>query len=60
MVTSVLYFQFVPPPAPPLNLAGPIFVAWFLLGIVIVLVLRVRAPKGWQPATAFMSNQKSE
>jgi amino acid transporter len=41
----VLYFQFVPPPEPPLNLAGPIFVAWLLIGLTIVIVLRVRAPE---------------
>jgi amino acid transporter len=45
VLTSVLYFQFVPPPAPPLNLAGPIFAVWFLIGIIVVLVLRVRAPQ---------------
>jgi amino acid transporter len=45
VLVSVLYFEFVPPPAPPLNLAGPIFAAWFLIGLFIVLVLRVRAPQ---------------
>jgi amino acid transporter len=45
VLTFVLYFQFVPPAAPPLNLAGPIFATWFLLGIIVVLVLRFRAPQ---------------
>ena len=45
VLTVVLCFQFVPPPAPPLNLAGPIFAAWFLLGIIVVLVLRFSAPQ---------------
>lgn len=40
----VIYFQFVPLPAAPLNLVGPINAAWLALGIIIVVVLRLRAP----------------
>lgn len=41
----VIYFQFVPPPAPPLNLAGPIVALWFVIGLVIVFVLGRRSPE---------------
>lgn len=40
----VIYFQFVPPPASPLNLAGPIVALWFVLGLIIVAVLGIRSP----------------
>src|SRR5438874_307123 len=36
--------QFIPAPSPPLNLAAPICAAWFVLGLVIVILLSVRAP----------------
>jgi len=35
--------QFVPAPAPPINLAGPVCGIWLLLGVAIVSVFRVRA-----------------
>lgn len=40
----VVYFQFVPAPPPPLNLAGPIVAGWFVLGLIIVVILGLRAP----------------
>src|SRR5450759_815928 len=36
--------QFVPAPPPPYNLAGPICVAWFVLGLIVVIFLNLRAP----------------
>jgi amino acid transporter len=40
-----IYFQFVPAPAYPLNLAGPICAGWFVLGLIIVALLSLRAPQ---------------
>jgi amino acid transporter len=40
-----IWAQFVPAPAPPLNLAGPICGLWILLGLTIVALLRKRAPE---------------
>ena len=37
--------QFWPAPAPPLDLAAPICAAWFVLGLIVVAVLSVRAPR---------------
>ncbi len=39
-----IYVQFVPAPPAPLSLAAPICVAWFVLGLIIVLFLSFRAP----------------
>ena len=39
-----LYAQFVPAPSSPLNLAGPISAIWVVLGLLIVAILRWRAP----------------
>lgn len=39
-----IWLQFVPAPAPPLNLAGPACGVWLVLGMVVVAVLRRRAP----------------
>ena len=44
VLAVVLYFQFVPLPAPPLNLAGPICAAWFVLGLIVVALLSTRSP----------------
>ncbi|HKV57137.1 MAG TPA: APC family permease [Ktedonobacteraceae bacterium] len=41
----VIYFQFVPLPAAPFNLVGPLNAIWLVLGIIIVLLLRSRAPQ---------------
>lgn len=41
----VIYFQFVPLPAAPFNMVGPIDAAWLLLGIIIVVFLSVFAPQ---------------
>lgn len=40
----VLYFQFSPLPAAPLNLAGPIVAVWLVVGIIITIVLQKRSP----------------
>lgn len=40
-----IWAQFVPAPAPPLNLAGPFCGVWILLGLAIVVLLRKRAPE---------------
>lgn len=37
--------QFIPAPAPPYNLAGPIVAAWFVIGLVAVVVLSMRTPE---------------
>jgi amino acid transporter len=37
--------QFIPAPAPPLNLAGPIVAAWFVIGLVVVVFLSLRSPE---------------
>jgi len=39
-----IYAQFVPAPPAPLNLAGPLCAAWFVLGIVIVVFLSLQRP----------------
>jgi amino acid transporter len=44
--------QFIPAPAPPLNLAGPIVAAWFVIGLIVVVVLSLRSPE------ALASSQK--
>jgi amino acid transporter len=36
--------QFYPAPSPPYNLAGPICAAWLVLGVIIVIILNMRAP----------------
>jgi amino acid transporter len=37
--------QFIPAPSYPLNLAGPICAAWFVLGLIVVAFLSIRAPE---------------
>jgi amino acid transporter len=44
LLAIVIYFQFVPLPAAPFNLVGPINAAWLILGIIIVALLGARAP----------------
>jgi amino acid transporter len=41
----VLYFQFSPLPPAPLLYAGPIVLAWLVIGIIIVVLLSLRAPQ---------------
>ncbi|HEY4383509.1 MAG TPA: APC family permease [Ktedonobacteraceae bacterium] len=43
LLAVVIYFQFVPLPAAPFNLVGPINAVWLLLGIIIVVVLNTRS-----------------
>jgi amino acid transporter len=45
VLVFVIVFQFIPPPAPPFNLAWPIVVAWLVIGLIVVVVLGVRAPE---------------
>ncbi len=45
VLAIVLYFQFVPLPAAPYNLAGPLCAAWFVLGLIIVVILTLRVPQ---------------
>jgi amino acid transporter len=40
----VIVFQFIPLPAAPFILVGPINAAWLVLGIIIVVILSLRAP----------------
>ncbi|HET9921404.1 MAG TPA: APC family permease [Ktedonobacteraceae bacterium] len=40
-----IYAQFVPAPSAPYNLAAPICAAWFVLGLVIVIILSITAPR---------------
>jgi amino acid transporter len=43
--------QFIPAPPAPLNLAGPICVAWFVIGLVVVVVLSLRSPEALASST---------
>lgn len=36
--------QFIPAPSYPLNLAGPICAAWFVIGLIVVTFLSLRVP----------------
>jgi amino acid transporter len=45
LLAVVIYFQFVPLPAAPFNLVGPIDAIWLVLGIIIVVLLSKRAPQ---------------
>ncbi|MDQ2905917.1 MAG: APC family permease [Chloroflexota bacterium] len=44
VLLCVLYFQFSPLPAAPLLYAGPIVLVWLVLGLIIVILLSLRAP----------------
>lgn len=44
MLLVVLYFQFSPLLPAPLLYAGPIVLAWLVIGIIVVALLSVRAP----------------
>jgi hypothetical protein len=37
--------QFYPAPPFPLNLAGPICAAWFVLGLIVLVFLNLRLPQ---------------
>ena len=45
VLAIVLYFQFVPLPPAPLYIADYICAVWFVLGLIIVVVLSLRAPQ---------------
>ena len=53
----VIYFQFVPLPAAPLNLVGPIDAAWLVLGIIIVVFLSARAPQVLHQGTRLFAEE---
>jgi len=36
--------QFIPAPPAPLNLAGPLCAAWFVLGLIVLAFLSLRRP----------------
>ena len=52
--TGALFFpimaQFVPAPAPPINLAGPVCGIWLLIGLVILKVVRFSREEGYDSA----------
>jgi amino acid transporter len=45
LLAIVVYFQFVPLPPAPFNLVGPINAIWLVVGLIIVVVLKRRAPQ---------------
>lgn len=45
LLAVVIYFQFVPLPPAPFNLVGLINAIWLLIGIIVVVFLRMRAPE---------------
>ncbi|HEX9131567.1 MAG TPA: APC family permease [Ktedonobacteraceae bacterium] len=53
----VIYFQFVPLPAAPFNMVGPIDAAWLVLGIIIVVFLSVRAPQVLHQGTRLFAEE---
>jgi amino acid transporter len=57
LLLVVIYFQFVPLPAAPLNLVGPIDAAWLVLGIIIVVFLSLRAPQVLHQGTRLFAEE---
>src|SRR5260370_3463239 len=53
----VIYFQFVPLPAAPFNMVGPIDAAWLVLGIIVVVFLNVRAPQVLHQGTSLFAEE---
>jgi len=53
----VIYFQFVPLPAAPFNLVGPIDAAWLVLGIIVVVFLSVRSPRVLHQGTRLFAEE---
>lgn len=56
----VIYFQFVPLPAAPFDLVGPIDAAWLVLGIIIVVLLNARAPQVLAQGNTLFSEEKEQ
>lgn len=54
----VIYFQFVPLPAAPFDLVGPINAAWLVLGIIIVILLSARAPRMLAQGNTLFGDEK--
>lgn len=54
----VIYFQFVPLPAAPFNQVGLIDGAWLLLGIIVVVLLSVRAPQVLHQSSRLFTEEK--
>jgi len=52
--------QFIPAPPPPLNLAGPICAAWFVIGLVVVTVLSLRSPEALASSSKLYLEEKGE
>jgi len=53
----VIYFQFVPLPAAPFNMVGPIDAAWLVLGIIVVVFLSMRAPQTLHQGTRLFAEE---
>ncbi|HET9999621.1 MAG TPA: APC family permease [Ktedonobacteraceae bacterium] len=53
----VIYFQFVPLPAAPFNQVGPIDAAWLVLGIIVVILLSLRAPQVLRQGTTLFAEE---
>ncbi|HEX4202811.1 MAG TPA: amino acid permease [Ktedonobacteraceae bacterium] len=45
VLLAVVYYQFSPIPAAPLGYAGPVVLAWLIIGAIIVALLQARAPE---------------
>ncbi|QBD79650.1 APC family permease [Ktedonosporobacter rubrisoli] len=56
----VLVFQFNPLPPAPLNMAGPIFVLWFVIGLVIVFLLSKNSPEALSRITKLHTDDVEE
>jgi amino acid transporter len=50
--------QFIPAPPTPLNLAGPFCAAWFVLGLIIVVILSLRSPENLARGTKIYLEDK--
>jgi amino acid transporter len=54
----VIYYQFVPLPLAPFNQVGLIDGAWLLLGIIVVVLLSVRAPQILHQGSKLFAEEK--
>ena len=53
----VIAFQFIPFPAAPFDLVGPIDAAWLVLGIIVVVFLSIRAPHALHEGTRLFAEE---
>lgn len=58
ILAIVIYFQFVPLPAAPFILVGPINAAWLVLGIILVVAIRLRAPQALRQGHTLFAAEK--